>query len=87
MSLFYPMIVFAVLPTISLTISLWSWRRRVWRFLDVVREMFGPRQEMLSVIRLYLWMGILGIAFVTVAFGIGLAFAIRLNFCRGKVWG
>lgn len=70
MSLFYPMIVFAVLPAISL----WSWRRRMRVFLGALREMFGPRQEMLSVIRLYWWMGVLGVTSLTVAFGIGLAF-------------
>jgi hypothetical protein len=52
-SLIYPMIVFAVLPTISLR----SWRRRVTRILGALREMFGTRQEKLSVIRMFWWMG------------------------------
>jgi hypothetical protein len=62
-SLFYPMIAFAVLPTIWL----WTWRRRVRSSLRAIREMFGPRQEMFSVIRLYWWMGVVGavVYFVT----------------------
>ena len=55
-SLFYPMIVFSLLPVISL----WSLRRQVTRFVSNIREMFSPRQEMLSVIRLYWWMGVIG---------------------------
>ena len=80
-SLFYAMVVFAILPAISL----WSWRRRVTRFFGALREMFGPQQTMFAVIRLYWWMGFLGVgACLTVATGIGLACVIRPEF---RSWG
>jgi len=43
-SLFYPMIVFAVLPTI------WVWKQwRAWMLLPACQKESGPRHEMLSL--------------------------------------
>ena len=40
-SLFYPMIVFTVLPTMAL----WSWRRRMTRFFGALRECSAPDRK------------------------------------------
>ena len=79
-SLFYPMIVFAVLP---LT---WTWkgRQRIWQpilaLCRALRETDDPPLGMLVAIRLYWWMGVLGaVAYFVAASTILLRLVFRVE--------
>jgi hypothetical protein len=63
--LLYPLVLFAVLPVIRFwklpLIWFWKWRN-ARRLLLAHEKDFGPGWQMLGVIRLYWWMGVLGAA-------------------------
>ena len=82
-SLFYPMIVFAVLP---MTWAWLWWQRAKLLPLACQREPV-PLHEMFWVISLYWWVGILGIACLTVASGVGIACVSRQGFLSWESFG
>ena len=82
--LLYPVVFFAVLPVIRFwkLPLIWFWKWRSARRLRLACDAeFGPGWQMLGVIRLYRWMGVLGAAaYLAAAIGIGLASVHRGGF-------